>query len=201
MFTFLVASFCIQWGILCVGFFHCVFEDHWNKLKLDITYLIEGDFAAGAVLISYGAVLGKVNSLQLLIMATFEVFFYALNVGLGQKEFHAVDMGGSMYVHTFGAMFGIGVAWTLGPKNIVEKIEKVGALGANYNSEMFGAIGTIFLWMFWPSFNGCLATGNSQHRVVINTVLAIASSCIGSFMISGMLNEGLYKMEDAMNAS
>jgi len=66
---------------------------------------------------------------------------------------------------------------------------------------MFGAIGTIFLWMFWPSFNGCLATGNSQHRVVINTVLAIASSCIGSFAISGMLNDGLYKMEDAMNAS
>merc|ERR1711976_739625 len=98
-------------------------------------------------------------------------------------------------------MFGIGVAWTLGPKDIIKKITPVGSLGANYNSEMFGAIGTIFLWMFWPSFNGCLATGNSQHRVVINTVLAIASSCIGSFMISGMLNDGQYKMEDAMNAS
>jgi len=81
-------------------------------------------------------------------------------------------------------MFGIGCAWTLGPRDIIKKITPVGSLGANYNSEMFGAIGTIFLFMFWPSFNGCLASGNAQHRVVVNTVLAISSSTLGSFFMS-----------------
>lgn len=53
--------------------------DHWEKIQLNLVMLIEGDFAAGAVLISFGAVLGKVNPMQMLVMATFEIFFYALN--------------------------------------------------------------------------------------------------------------------------
>ena len=45
--------------------------------------MILADFAAGAVLISFGAVLGKVNSFQLLVMALFEVFFYNMNSVIG----------------------------------------------------------------------------------------------------------------------
>lgn len=62
-------------------------------------------------------------------------------------------------------------------------------------------IGTIFLWMFWPSFNGALATGNSQHRVVVNTVLALTSSCMGAFLTSSLFNEGKFHMEDILNAT
>ena len=86
MFNMLISAWSLEWGILCVSFFHSVFEDHWSTVELDITYLVEGDFAAAAVLISFGAVLGKINSFQLLVMATIEVIFYAFNVGLGQKE-------------------------------------------------------------------------------------------------------------------
>jgi len=198
MFNFFVAAWCIQWGILCVAFWHSVFEDHWAKISLNIVYLIEGDFAAGAVLISFGAVLGKVNSFQLLTMATIEVIFYGMNVGLGQKELHAVDMGGSMYVHTFGAYFGLACSWMLGPKKIADNNPNI---GASYNSNLFAAIGTVFLWMFWPSFNGALATGNSQHRVVVNTVLALSASTMGAYFVSAMLNRGLFKMEDCLNAT
>jgi ammonium transporter Rh len=50
---------------------------------LNIRSLIIGDFGAGCVLISFGAILGKVNSLQLLAMATLEIFFYSLNEEIG----------------------------------------------------------------------------------------------------------------------
>jgi ammonium transporter Rh len=198
MFNFFVATWSIQWGILMVGFWHSVFGDHWQKINLNIVYLIEGDFAAGAVLISFGAVLGKVNSFQLLMMATFEIIFYAVNAGLGQKTLHAIDMGGSMYVHTFGAYFGLACSWMLGPKKIAKENPNI---GATYTSNMFAAIGTLFLFMFWPSFNGALATGNSQHRVVVNTVLALCASTMGAYFVSAFLNKGLFKMEDCLNAT
>ena len=38
--------------------------------------------------------------------------------------------------------------------------------------------------MFWPSFNGALAPGAQQHRVVINTVLALTGSCVSAFLAS-----------------
>lgn len=72
-------------------------------MHLDITSLITGDFAAGAVLISMGACLGKLTHSQLMVMAFFEIIFYGINEHINVKFFHAVDMGGSMYVHTFGA--------------------------------------------------------------------------------------------------
>jgi len=62
-------------------------------------------------------------------------------------------------------------------------------------------IGTVFLWMFWPSFNGALAQGNSQHRVVVNTVLALTSSCMGAFITSAMFHEGKFGMEEVLNST
>lgn len=41
--------------------------------------MINADFCTGAVLISFGAVLGKTSPVQLLIMAMFEVTLFAVN--------------------------------------------------------------------------------------------------------------------------
>jgi ammonium transporter Rh len=54
-----------------------------DKLKMDITTLIGADFACGAVLISMGAVLGKLSHAQLLVMALIEVIFWALSEHIG----------------------------------------------------------------------------------------------------------------------
>ena len=107
-------------------------------------------------------------------------------------------MGGSMYVHTFGAYFGLAVSYMITPKNISEKNKNI---GSNYNSNLFAAIGTVFLFMYWPSFNGVFATGNSQHRVVVNTVLAICASTLGAFYISLIISKGQFNMEDCLNAT
>ena len=61
-------------------------------------------------MISFGAVLGKASLPQLIVMMFFELIFYAINEGLGAVQFGAVDMGGSMFVHTFGAYFGLAVS-------------------------------------------------------------------------------------------
>ena len=43
--------------------------------------------------------------------------------------------------------------------------------GNRYSSDLFSLLGTIILWVFWPSFNGLLAVGAARHRAVINTYL------------------------------
>jgi len=90
-------------------------------------------------------------------MATLEVFFYTLNEEIGFGVFEAVDMGGSIFVHTFGAFFGLAVSKMCTPK----RIEDAKNAEASYTSNMFGVIGCIFLWMYWPSFNGALAVGSA----------------------------------------
>ena len=54
--------------------------------------------------------------------------------------------------------------------------------------------GTVFLWMYWPSFNAALAPGDDQHRAVINTYLSLAASCLVTFAVSALIS-GRSKLE------
>ena len=112
-YTFLIGAFIIQYSILMNGLIHNIMNNHHDKIYLSIESLITGDFAAGAVLISFGALLGKVSLNQLLIISILEIIFYSINESIGAIHYQAVDMGGSMYVHTFGAYFGLAVSYII----------------------------------------------------------------------------------------
>lgn len=199
-YNFYLGALAIQYSILINGFFHCLFSNHWSKINLDIETLITGDFAAGAVLITFGALLGKTSLLQMIIITLFELVFYAINESVGVEVYKAVDMGGSMYVHMFGAYFGLAVSYMLTNKEKMEEEKEKN--GANYHSDLFAMIGTLFLWMYWPSFNGALASGNSQHRVVINTVLSLTNSCLMAFLFSKLIRpHRKFDMVDIQNAT
>jgi len=107
-------------------------------------------------------------------------------------------MGGSMYVHTFGAYFGIAAAMFFEPAKAIKDSEK--RCEGNYNSQLIAMLGTLFLWMYWPSFNGALANGNQQHRVILNTVLAISASCVSAIGVSHLKLQKL-DMEVVLNAT
>jgi ammonium transporter Rh len=211
--NFLVAALVIQWSILSNAFWHQAFGlAPWHKVELVIETLITADFAAGAVLITFGAVLGKVTPAQLMLIALIEVCVYGINESIGAGIFGAVDMGGSIFVHTFGAYFGLACSLGLGLA-YTRMNDKIGQLSkptlccgaakrdkitaehdeanheneATKESDMFAMIGTLFLWMFWPSFNGALATESQQHRVVINTLLSLCACCISAFIFSTLL--------------
>jgi len=197
-FNFMISAFAIQWAILTNGFWHNVLNNHWSSIQLEITSLITADFAAGAVLITFGALLGKVSPLQLLVVAFIECIFFGANETVGAGKLDAVDMGGSIFVHTFGAYFGLAASLVMCTKEAQDHRKN----GSNKNSDMFAMIGTLFLWMFWPSFNGALADGSQQHRVVINTVLALCASAMSAFLFSAMLRKDhKFDMVDIQNAT
>lgn len=198
-YNYLIAAYALQITILFNGLWHQALDDKpWHKISLDITELIKGDFGAGAVLISFGAILGKCSLEQLWVLATFEIFFYALNESICAGQLVAVDMGGSMYVHTFGAYFGLAASYFFQSKKAIK--DEKGRCEGDYNSQLIAMVGTVFLFMFWPSFNGALATFDQQQRVIVNTVLAISASCISACACSRIF-KGKLDMEVVLNAT
>jgi hypothetical protein len=70
-------------------------------LPISLATLIDGEFAAATLMITFGALIGRASPLQMLIICCSQSFFYAFNkvvlvLGLIQAE----DVGGSMTIHS-----------------------------------------------------------------------------------------------------
>lgn len=110
--------------------------------------MISADLAVLVVLISVGALIGKVNPLQLLIIAMLETIFFAVNEYICYQLLKAIDFGRSVEVHLFGALFGIAVSRMI----FNRKICTSRALATSYKSEMYAMIGKSIIKMlcwFW----------------------------------------------------
>ncbi|CAI9543511.1 unnamed protein product [Staurois parvus] len=196
-FNFLIAAFGLQWSTLIQGFFHGF---HDGKIHVGIESMINADFCTGAVLISFGAVLGKTSPFQLIVMTLFEVTLFGINEFIILNIVEAKDAGGSMTIHTFGAYFGLVVSRVLYRPHLDKSRHREGSM---YHSDLFAMIGTIYLWMFWPSFNSAVtAHGDDQHRTVLNTYYSLAACTLATFAFSSLLNgEGKLDMVHIQNAA
>ena len=105
-FTMIVTVIVTQFAIVVmVGF-----------AKLDEEFVIKIafiDVIAVAVLISFEAVLSKVNPLQLLFMGLIEAIVVVLNLHIGYHLLGIADVGGTIFIHSFGAYFGLEVSFVL----------------------------------------------------------------------------------------
>jgi len=200
-YTFLMGAFVMQWHILNEGFWHRVFEGKFDSyIEIDIGWFMRTDFCAGAVLISFGALLGKASPTQMLFIMVFEVIFYNINEQIGYL-LKISDVGGTYVIHMFGAYFGLGCSWILSPRSARGRSDNA----AVYHSDLFALIGTIFLWMYWPSFNAGPQAGSNPaaaQRAVINTLLGLSGSCLSSFAWTKYYRvEQKFSMVDIQNAS
>lgn len=88
------------------------------------------DFCAGSVLIAFGSLLGKIGFFQLFVLATIQVIFYCLNEAIVIEIFEIADIGGSIVIHAFGALFGIAASFFFQPKEAIRN--KQGRDGSTY---------------------------------------------------------------------
>ncbi|NXV73020.1 RHAG protein, partial [Atlantisia rogersi] len=192
----LIAAFGLQWGTLMQGFWHM--EE--RKIRIDIKSMINADFSTAAALISFGALLGKTSPVQMLILTILEISLFACNEHIVTDILKATDVGASMTIHTFGAYFGLAAALALyrpGLKNKHENEE------STYQSDLFAMIGTLFLWLFWPSFNSAIASEvNAQSKAIVNTYFALAACAVITFALSSMVDKrGKFSMVLIQNAT
>ncbi|ESO05143.1 hypothetical protein HELRODRAFT_117320 [Helobdella robusta] len=92
-----------------------------------------------------------------------------------------------MLVHMFGAYFGLMVAlFTARPGDVQSQSFKELSV---YHSDIFTMIGTLFLWLFWPSFNSVFVEGEGRQRSIINSYLALLASVVVAATISALVQK------------
>ncbi len=168
----------------------------------DIDRLILAEFGAASLLICAGAVLGRLKIAQYMLLGLLFVPFYALNEwillegGFSLVEHgRFVDTGGSIVIHAFGALFGLGVA-----ASMTTKKEFKTPIEADATSDRFSLLGSMILWVFWPSFCGALVAPSDIPATVVNVIIALCGSTIATYAASLKLR-GKIDVADIANAA
>lgn len=204
-FTFFLNALVMQAYIIFRGFWHKVFNGFSATdpyIYIDIPTITFGSYAVAGMLIALGALLGRITPAQMLFMGVMGCFMYSLNEHIVYDVLKIIDVGGSIPIHTFGGYFGLAVSLALGRKNGLAGISAT----TTYHSTMFSMFGTLFLWMFWPSFNsGTMPDENSVNAqlrlwTITNTLLSLTGSCLATFITSKFWR-GKFHMEDILNAT
>lgn len=68
---------------------------------------------------------------------------------------------------------------------------------------MFSLVGTVFLWIMWPSFNACTAVpGQAQHRAILNSYFSLCSCVVTTLVASAAFNrDRKFELEHVQNAT
>jgi ammonium transporter Rh len=164
--------------------------------------LILSEFAAASLLICAGAVLGRMKMGQYLLLGILFVPVYALNEwivldgGFGLIAGKSVlDTGGSIVIHAFGAVFGLGVA-----ASMTTPEESEATVESDDTSDRYSLLGSMVLWVFWPSFCAALVAPADVPATAVNVILALCGSTLSTFFASVRLR-GKISAADVANAA
>ena len=174
---------------------------HGEGAKGEMELLILAEFGAASLLIAAGAILGRIKMHQYVILGLLFIPFYMLNEwiiidnGLGLLKSGFADTGGSIVIHAFGALFGIGAAISLTSNESMET-----PITSNDNSDRFSMIGSMVLWVFWPSFCAALVPVEAIPMTVVNVFLALCGSTLVTYLLSIWIR-GKISIADIANAA
>ncbi|NVO04100.1 MAG: ammonium transporter [Bacteroidetes bacterium] len=168
----------------------------------EIEKLILAEFGAASLLIAAGAVLGRLKMPQYILLGLLFIPAYAFNewivIGGGLNIINiggVVDTGGSIVIHAFGAIFGLGVALTMTTKQEMEK-----TIESDATSDRYSMLGSMALWIFWPSFCAALVTPAEMPHTVVNVIFALCGSTLATYIFSISLRKKV-SIADIANAA
>jgi len=165
---------------------------------IDIKTFLFAEFAAASLLIAMGAPLGRLRMDQYMLMGLLFIPAYIFNEWLILESGYFkgfFDTGGSVVIHAFGAYFGIGVI-----ANTIHKFKNDHICENDSTSNQFCLLGSMILWLFWPSFTSAIVTPDKVVLTAINTVFALCGSTLATYIFSTIIR-GKVEIEDIANAA
>ncbi|MCB2299074.1 ammonium transporter family protein [Clostridium tagluense] len=192
--TFLAVSIAIPMYMIIKSFG----GEGFTMSTISIDTLLFAEFAAASLLIAIGAPLGRLKMDQYIIMGLLFVPAYIFNEWLilesGMfKGF--LDTGGSIVIHAFGAYFGLGVV-----SNTFSKFKDDAACENNPSSNQLCLLGSMVLWIFWPSFTSAIVAPERVVLTAINTIFALCGATLATYIFSKIIR-GKLEIEDIANAA
>jgi len=192
--TFLVVSIAIPMYIIIKSFG----GESFSKSTINIDTLLFAEFAAASLLIAIGAPLGRLKMDQYIIMGLLFVPTYIFNEWLllesGMfKGF--LDTGGSIVIHAFGAYFGLGVV-----ANTFSKFKDDDVCESDSNSNQLCLLGSMILWLFWPSFTSAIVAPERVVLTAMNTIFALCGATLSTYIFTKLIR-GKIQIEDIANAA
>ncbi|MGE5380497.1 MAG: hypothetical protein ACM3NT_05455 [Methylocystaceae bacterium] len=192
--TFLVVSIALPMYMLLKSFG----GQHFALTTININTFIMAEFAAASLLIAIGAPLGRLKMEQYFILALLFIPAYIFNEWLILDSGYLkgfLDTGGSVVIHAFGAYFGLGVV-----TGTLARFKKLPSCESDATSDQFALLGSMMLWIFWPSFTSALVSPDRAILTVINTVFALCGATIATLIFSKIIR-GKIDIADIANAS
>jgi len=191
--TFLLVSISIPTYLAIKGM--NIFEE-----RGEIEQFILAEFGAASLLIAAGAILGRIKIYQYLLLGLLFIPFYILNELVVVEDYFnfigsVADTGGSIVIHAFGAIFGIAAAISLTTKK-----QKEIPIEADATSDRFSLLGSMVLWIFWPSFCAALVPVEIIPFSIVNVFLALSGSTLATYFASVWIR-GKINAADIANAA
>jgi len=191
--TFLLVSISIPTYLAIKGM--NIFEE-----RGEIEQFILAEFGAASLLIAAGAILGRIKIYQYLLLGLLFIPFYIINELVVVEDYFNIigsvaDTGGSIVIHAFGAIFGIAAAISLTTKK-----QKEIPIVADATSDRFSLLGSMVLWIFWPSFCAALVPVEIIPVSIVNVFLALSGSTLATYFASVWIR-GKINAADIANAA
>ncbi len=166
----------------------------------EIEQFILAEFAAASLLIAAGALLGRLKIFQYMILGLLFIPFFIINELVVIEDYFnfvgtVADTGGSIVIHAFGAIFGISAAISL-----TTKAQRKIPILTDATSDRFSLLGSMILWVFWPSFCAALVPAEAIPLTVVNVFIALSGSTIATYIASVSIR-GKINVADIANAA
>ena len=166
-----------------------------------INTLLFAEFAAASLLIAIGAPLGRLKMPQYILSALLFIPAYILNEWIvlggafGMMD-GFMDTAGSITIHAFGAYFGLGMIMRMTTRKEFEM-----EIPSVKTSNQFSLLGSMVLWLFWPSFCSAMVEPSLVPLTAINTIIALCGATIATYLFSCLLRNGKVEVADMANAA